>query len=123
MPALVSKGFFGSLYADKGYLSKALRETLSKQGVALIYKVRKHMKPEPMATVDARLLKKRVLIESVIKELKTQTQLEHTRHRSLVNFQVNAVAALIAYMLLEPKPSLNLPEFHQLRHLPMPFNF
>ena len=123
VPALVSEGFFGSLYADKGYLSKALRETLSKQGVTLIYKVRKNMQPKPMSTVDAMLLKKRVLIESVIKELKTQTQLEHTRHRSLINFQVNAVAALIAYMLLETKPSLNLRKFHQLTDLPMPFNF
>ena len=54
------------------------------------------------------LLKKRMLIESVIKEIKTQTQLQHTRHRSFVNFQVNMVAALIAYTYLEKKPSLNL---------------
>lgn len=54
------------------------------------------------------LLKKRMLIESVIKEIKTQTQLQHTRHRSFVNFQVNMVAALIAYTYLKKKPSLNL---------------
>ncbi|RKU22568.1 hypothetical protein C6500_03440 [Candidatus Poribacteria bacterium] len=53
------------------------------------------------------LLKKQVLTEAVINELKTQTQLEHSRHRSFTNFQVNVVSALIAYQLLETKPSLN----------------
>ena len=61
------------------------------------------MKPLPLSVADEVLLKKRVLIESVIKELKTQTQLEHTRHRSLKNFQVNAISALIAYTYLLKK--------------------
>ncbi|MXV74389.1 hypothetical protein F4Z99_08935 [Candidatus Poribacteria bacterium] len=45
-----------------------------------------------------------MLIESVIKILKPQTQLEHTRHRSYANFQVNVVSASIAYQLLEKNP-------------------
>ena len=96
-----------SLYADRGYISKDLRETLRQQGVDLVYKVRKNMKPLPLSVSDDVLLKKRMLIESVIRVLKTQTQLEHTRHRNLVNFQVNVVSALIAYQLLENKSSLN----------------
>ena len=36
------------------------------------------MKPEPMSDVDAALLKKRMLIESVNKELKSQTEILHT---------------------------------------------
>ena len=101
----------GSLYADRGnYISKDLRETLRQQGVDLVYKVRKNMKPLPLSVSDEVLLKKRMLIESVIRILKTQTQLEHTRHRNLVNFQVNVVSALIAYQLLENKSSLNLAE-------------
>lgn len=72
------------------------------------------MKPEPLSDFDAMLLKKRMLIESVIKEIKTQTQLQHTRHRSFINFQVNMVAALIAYTCLEKKPTLNLPEYQQI---------
>ncbi len=75
-----------------------------------IAKVRKNMKPHPLSDFDALLLKKRMLIESGIKEIKTQTQLQHTWHRSFINFQVNMVAALIAYTYLEKKPSLNLPE-------------
>lgn len=65
------------------------------------------------------MLKKRVIIESVIKELKTQTVLEHSRHRSFVNFQVNVVSALIAYQFLETKPSVNLSELHEINDLPM----
>ena len=119
---LVSAGVCGNLYADRGYISKDLREMLSKRGVNLIYKVRKNMKPLRLSVVDEVLLKKRVLIESVIKELKTQTQLEHTRHRSLKNFQVNAIAALIAYTYLLKKPTLKLRELQELTDLPMPFN-
>ena len=66
------------------------------------------MKPQELSDFDAVMLKKRMLIESVIEHLKHQSQLEHTRHRSLVNFQVNAVSALIAYTHQEKKPSVNL---------------
>ena len=98
---------------------------LSKQDINLIYKVRKNMKPEPLSAADEELLRKRVIIESVIKELKTQTQLEHSRHRSFVNFQVNVVSALIAYQLLENKPSVktDLQKLEKINELPMFFNF
>ena len=85
----------GSLYGDRGYISKDLREKLRKQGVNLVYKVRKNMKPLDLSVSDEVLLKKRMLIESVIRELKTQMQVEHTRYRSFVNFQVNVASALI----------------------------
>ncbi len=122
LPDLVV-GLHGSLYGDKGYISKDMRETLRQQGINLIYKVRKNMKPEPLSTSDEEWLRKRVIIESVIKELKTQTQLEHSRHRSIVNFQVNVVTALIAYQLLEHKPSVNLRKLQEINDLPMLFNF
>ena len=98
----------GKLYGDRGYISAPLRQHLASEGIDLVYKVRKNMDPLPLSETDEVLLKKRMLIESVIKELKTQTQLEHTRHRSLLNFQVHVVSALIAYTYLEKKPSLNL---------------
>ena len=114
---------YGKLYADKGYISKDLRETPRQQGTNLIDKVRPNMKPEPLWTSDEEWLRKRVIIESVIKELKTQTQLEHSRHRSPVNFQVNVVTALIAYQLLEHKPSVNLRKLQEINDGPMLFNF
>lgn len=116
VPALTCR-LFGKLYADKGYISQKLRASLQTQGIDLIYKVRKNMKPIPLSDFDAMLLKKRMLIESVIKEIKTQTQLQHTRHRSFVNFQVNMVAALIAYTYLEKKPALNLQQHKQIKEV------
>ena len=78
----LARPVFGKLYADKGYISKELRETLKTEGVDLIYKVRKNMKPEALSDFDALMLKKRMLIETVIGQLKSQTQLEHTRRTS-----------------------------------------
>ena len=98
----------GKVYADKGYISKTLAATLKTRGIYLVTKVRKDIKPQELSDFDAVMLKKRMLIESVIEQLKHQSQLQHTRHRSLVNFQVNAVSALIAYTHKEKKPSVNL---------------
>ena len=111
----------GSLYADRGYISKAIREELHEQGVNLVYKVRKNMEPLKVSVSDEVLLKKRVLIESVIRELKTQTQVEHSRHRSFENLHVNVFSALIAYQLLENKPTLNLAELQGVSDLPVIF--
>ena len=111
--------FFGTLYGDKGYISKDLRELLKGQGINLCYKVRKNMKPLDLSVSDEVLLKKRSIIESVIKELKTQTVLEHSRHRSFVNFRVNIVSALIAYQLLERKPSVKFLELQGNTDLPV----
>ena len=104
----LTQSVFGKLYADKGYISQELRQTLKTQDVDLIYKVRKNMKPQPLSTYDEVMLKKRMLIETVIGQLKSQTQLQHTRHRSFLNFQVNILSALIAYTYLEKKPTLKL---------------
>ena len=117
-----TEGLHGSLFADKGYISKDLRDLLKTEGVNLIYKVRKNMQPLSLSASDEIFLKKRVLIESVIKELKTQTQVEHTRHRSFINFQVNAISVLIAYTYLLKKPTLKLGELQQIKDLPMPFD-
>ena len=117
-----AEGLHGNLYADRGYISKDLREQLRAQGINLVYKVRKNMKPLDLSVSDEVLLRKRMLIESVIRELKTQTQLEHSRHRSFENFQVNVVSALIAYQLCEKKPSLNIHELQDINDLPMLYN-
>ena len=66
------------------------------------------MKPKQISELDAVLLKKRMLVETVIGYLKSQTQLQHTRHRSWTNYQVNQVAALIAYTHLKKKPSIDI---------------
>ena len=84
----------------------------------LVYKVCPNMQPLDLSVSDEVLLKKRMLIESVIRELKTQMQLEHSRHRSVENFHVHVFSALIAYQLLENKPTLNLAELQEVSDLP-----
>ncbi|KFI21223.1 transposase, partial [Nitrosococcus oceani] len=57
---------------------------------------------------DKLLLRKRSIIESVNDPLKNISQIEHSRHRSPVNFFVNLIAGLVAYTSREKKPSLNI---------------
>jgi len=63
----------------------------------LITKLKKGMKNRLMPLFDKIMLRKRSIIESVIDQLKNISQIEHTRHRSAVNFFVNLIAGLIAY--------------------------
>lgn len=107
MPELC-QGLFGQLFADKGYLSKELTETLAKQGIQLITPLRKNMKPVPRTDFEKALLRRRALIETVFDELKNLCQIEHTRHRSVSNFLVNLMAGMIAYCLSDNKPTLAL---------------
>ncbi|GHV49653.1 hypothetical protein FACS1894181_09110 [Bacteroidia bacterium] len=51
---------------------------------------------------------KRAIIETINDQLKNICQIEHTRHRSLVNFISNLISGLIAYNLMPKKPSINL---------------
>ncbi len=59
-----------------------------------------------MEMSDKILLRKRSIIETVNDELKNICQVEHSRHRSVVNFMSNLVAGIIAYNFLPKKPSL-----------------
>lgn len=107
VPAL-TRGLFGKLFGDKGYISQQLFDERYERGVQLITRLRKNMKNKLMPLVDKLLLRKRALIESVNDQLKNVSQIEHTRHRSPINFLVNLVAGLIAYTYQPKKPSLNL---------------
>lgn len=104
----LTRGLFGKLFGDKGYISQSLFEQLYERGVQLITRLRKNMKNKLMSLVDKLLLRKRALIESVNDQLKNISQIEHTRHRSGANFLVNLVAGLVAYTYQPKKPSLNL---------------
>ena len=53
-------------------------------------------------------MRKRAIIESINDQLKNIQQIEHTRHRSVINAMVNVLAALVAYTFQPTKPSLNL---------------
>lgn len=61
----MTRQLFGKLFADKGYLSKALWEMLFRDGVQLFTKLRKNMKNHIMTMEDKILLRKRAIIETI----------------------------------------------------------
>ena len=97
---------WGKLFADKGYISKALFNELYERGLQLITGIRKNMQNRLMPLMDKVLLRKRAIIETINDQLKNISQIAHTRHRSVNNFLVNLVAGLIAYTHQPKKPSL-----------------
>lgn len=107
VPKLV-KELRGKLFGDRGYISAPLTQLLFEQGLHLITRLRKNMKNQLMHLSDKLLLRKRVIIESIIDQLKNISQIEHARHRSPFNFVVHLVAGLIAYSHQDKKPGLHL---------------
>lgn len=103
---------FGKLFGDRGYISQPLAEQLLVEyGVQLITKLRKNMHNRLLDISDKLLLRKRAIIETIYDQLKNICQIEHSRHRSPVNFLVNLVAGLIAYCHQPKKPALDLDPY------------
>jgi len=59
------KKIFGSLYADKGYISKQLTALLFNQGLHLVTGIKNNMKNVMMTMRDKILLRKRSVIETI----------------------------------------------------------
>jgi len=100
----ISKNLFGKLVADKGYIGSFNR--LFEKGIQLIHKLRSNMKNKLMLMQDKLLLRKRGIIESVGNILKNTFNIEHTRHRSRINFFNNIFSSLIAYAFKPSKPKI-----------------
>jgi hypothetical protein len=100
------KKLFGKLYGDKGYISAALTELLFQDGLHLITGIKSNMKNRIMTLRDKILLRKRSVIETINDELKNICDIEHSRHRSPVNFLINLFAALGAYCFFDKKPAI-----------------
>ena len=109
VPEMV-RALVGWLYGDKGYISESLTGELLEQGLHLITKARKNMKPRLLKAFDKAMLRKRAVIESVNDQLKNISQVEHTRHRSPFNFGVNLIAGLIAYTKQPLKPHIDVDQ-------------
>lgn len=112
----MARGLFGKLFGDKGYLSTPLRNQLRVDGVEIITGLRSNMKNQLMLLSDKLLLRKRAIVETIIDQLKNISQIEHTRHRSPLNFMVHLIAGLIAYCFQPKKPSLHLDQSLLLTH-------
>ena len=106
----LSKGIWGKLFGDKGYISADLAKRLLKQGLELFTTLRSNMKQKIVKLADKILLRKRAIIETVNDQLKNISQIEHTRHRSAENFLINLLAGIAAYSHQSKKPSINLVE-------------
>jgi hypothetical protein len=104
---VLCRELWGKLFGDRGYISQKLFEDLYKKGIQLITKLRKNMKNKLMEMQDKLLLRKRAVIESVNDFLKNICQIEHSRHRSIVNFLVNLAAGISAYSFLPHRPSIH----------------
>lgn len=109
VPELV-RDLWGKLYGDKGYVSQALGDKLFDQGVEFITNVRSNMKPKALALWDKIILRKRFIIETVNDQLKSISQIEHSRHRSVHGFMLNLMGSLIAYCHKKDKPTIRIEE-------------
>lgn len=103
---VLSKKLFGDLYADKGYISKTLFGALFNDGIHLVTGIKSNMKNCLMTMRDKILLRKRSVIETINDQLKNICQVEHSRHRSKVNFIINLVSGIAAYCFFEKKPAI-----------------
>ena len=110
----ICKNFKGRLFGDKGYICQKLFEEMFTLGLRIVTALRTKMKPKLMTSDDNELLKKRSMIESVFHILKNILVINHTRHRSSVNFMVNILGALCAYCLYPNKPGIkwNIAKTH-----------
>jgi len=103
----ITQDLFGKLIGDKGYIiNSTLFKKLYLKGIHLITKIKKNMKNILMPLVDKLLLRKRGTVESAIGILKDGFSIEHTRHRSSINFLSHVCSALVAYCFKPHKPSI-----------------
>jgi IS5 family transposase len=109
----MSEGITGRIFGDKGYIKKELSQQLMSRGLQLITPLKPNMINKLILIEDKILLRKRSIIETVNDQLKNISYLVHSRHRSLSNFLLNLITALIAYTHQPKKPRLKLEESSQ----------
>ena len=107
---ILTQNVSGKLFGDKGYISAKLFEYLKDKGVHLVTSIKKNMKNKLMPMLDKILLRKRSLIETVNDELKNMCDIEHSRHRSPINFFINLISGIVRYTYFDKKPSLKFSE-------------
>ncbi len=107
------QGLNGLAAGDKGYIDKKLEEKLLTQGLKLVTKVKKNMKKKVLNAFEKFFLYQRSIVETVIDQLKSICHIEHSRHRSPINFLVNLVGGLAAYCLRPRKPTIKMNKLPQ----------
>lgn len=103
---VLAKELYGKLFADKGYISPKLFESLFDDGIHLVTGIKANMKNRLMPLWDRIMLRKRYIIECINDMLKNTGKLVHSRHRSINNFIMNLVSAIAAYCFYDNKPEV-----------------
>lgn len=106
VPDLTRK-LVGLLFGDKGYIKKDLFLKLLNRNLKLVTKIKRGMRNALISLNEKIFLRKRSIIETVFGYLKNRLEVEHTRHRSPVNFLVHIFSTLISYSLKRKKPSIS----------------
>jgi hypothetical protein len=112
----MTKTLQGWLFGDRGYIGQKLADTLAGRGLELITKTKKNMKTKVIDSVKEFFLSKRNMIETIIDQLKNLLNIDHSRHRSPMNFQVNILGGLMAYIFMPRKVGV---AFHKLNEYPL----
>ncbi|WVL02451.1 transposase [Cyanobacterium sp. Dongsha4] len=94
----------------RGYVSQKLATKLLKDfvGIEFFAKPRGNMKNKLMRLHDKLLSRKRVIVETINDQLENISQIEHSGHRSPINFCVNILRGLTAYCHQPKKPHFPL---------------
>ena len=98
----------GLAAGDKGYLGQELADDLARHDLKFVTKVRKNMKKKMHSAFEKFFLKQRGIVETIIDQLKNLYHVEHSRHRSPINFLVNTVGALVAYTWRPNNPGIKV---------------
>lgn len=93
----LTAGLKGKIAGDKAYFSNPIKEKLKNNGLRLITYDKKNFKSNNLSEEDKIFLKGRNIIETIFGILKYPMNLQHTRHRSPINFKCNIFSCLIAY--------------------------
>ena len=101
---VLAKELYGKLFADRGYISPRLFESLFEDGIHLVTGIKANMKNKLMPLWDKIMLRKRYVIECINDMLRNTAKLVHSRHGAINNFLMNLIAALGAYCFLDNKP-------------------
>jgi hypothetical protein len=96
----------GLLIGDKGYIG--LFEHLYNQGIKIVHGLRSNMKNKLMLLEEKYLLNRRSsVVETTIGVLKDHLSLEHSRHRSPINFVCHVFSCIISYAFFKERKTLN----------------
>jgi transposase len=102
------RGIRYTVYGDRGYWS-GIRGELLENGVFLRAKPKRKGRKDTLTTSrDVHYEKCRGIIETVFGVMCGFLDIEHTRHRSPVNFLCNLFAGLAAYTFLDKFPSIRI---------------